>query len=211
MVHEIGHFVTAMYYGWKTDKIYIYPYGGYSKFNDDINRPLKEEFIILIMGPLVQIIYYYFLKSIGVNNIDIYHYSVLIFNLLPIYPLDGGKFLNILISYKLSYKDSYIWTIIISGGIFFICFALIIKFFLSLSILIMFILLLYKLLESYRDRHFHFNKFILERYINKYDFKKIKVVRRVEKMSRDYKHVFNKDGYYNTEKEELKKYYRKNK
>jgi Zn-dependent proteases len=209
MVHEIGHFVTAVYFGWRVDKIYIYPYGGYSKFNDDINKPLREELIILLMGPLIQIGYYFLLNALGITGIGIYHYSILIFNLLPIYPLDGGKMLNILMSYKLSYKESYIWTIIISGLIFAVCFGIIVKFFLSMSIVLMFILLFYKLLESYRERMFCFNKFILERYINNYSFRKIKVVKKVDKMSRDYKHVFDKDGYYKSEKEELRKYYAK--
>jgi len=207
MVHEMGHFVTAMYYAWRVDRIYIYPYGGYSKFNDDINKPLKEELIILLMGPLVQICYYYFLSFLGVDGISIYHYSILVFNLLPIYPLDGGKMLNILMSYKMPYKESYIWTIIVSGLIFAVCIGMIIKFFLSISIVMMFMLLLYKLLESYKERMFCFNKFVLERYINNYNFKKIKVVKKVDKMSRDYKHVFDNDGHYKSEKEELRKYY----
>ena len=31
--------------GWNVDKIYFYPYGGYTKFNDDLNKPKKEELL----------------------------------------------------------------------------------------------------------------------------------------------------------------------
>jgi len=208
-VHEAGHFFTADYFGWRTDKIYIYPYGGYSKFEDDINRPLKEELIILLMGPLVQTLYYCFLNMLGINNIAAYHYSILLFNLLPIYPLDGGKLVNILIAYKISYRESYIWTHVISVIVLTLCVIMAIKFFLSLTIVLILILLIYKLWISYKDRVYCFNKFLLERYINKYKFKKIKVVGKLDKMKRDYKHVFKKGDTYCTEKEELERYYKR--
>ena len=210
IVHEVGHFCAASYFGWRTDKIYIYPYGGYSKFNDDINRPLKEELIILVMGPLVQIIYYCFLNIIGFDNIAQYHYSILLFNLMPIYPLDGGKLLNIAMSYRISYRKSYVWTIIISCVVLLFLIGVALKLFLSLSVILMCILLFYKLWISYKERVYCFNKFLLERYINKYDFKKVKVVKNIENMKRDCKHVFKKSGIYTTERDELGNYYRKN-
>ena len=98
-IHELGHLTMGLIFGWKIDNISFYPYGGVTKFNEDINRPLKEELLILLMGPLTQIIYYLIIINfISLRNINIfryYHYSILIFNLLPIYPLDGGKILNI--------------------------------------------------------------------------------------------------------------------
>ena len=48
------------------------------KINDKINRPLKEELIIVLMGPIFQIIYYYFLKILGVEDILIFNLIVLL-------------------------------------------------------------------------------------------------------------------------------------
>ena len=45
--------------GWNVDKIYFYPYGGYTKFNDDLNKPKKEELLIMLAGPIIQIIYFF--------------------------------------------------------------------------------------------------------------------------------------------------------
>ena len=96
-IHEVGHALAALYYKWSIDKIVIMPFGGITIFNEKLNRPIKEEFIILIFGPIFQIIYYKifstFYNSYTFMN---YHYSLLFFNLLPIYPLDGAKLLNLL-------------------------------------------------------------------------------------------------------------------
>ena len=43
-----------------------------------------------------------------------YHYTLLFFNLMPIYPLDGGKLLNIIINYLLPYKKGNKLVIFIS-------------------------------------------------------------------------------------------------
>ena len=58
-IHELGHFLMAKYFKWNIDKIYFYPYGGYTKFNDYLNRPLYQELLIMLAGPLFQIIYYF--------------------------------------------------------------------------------------------------------------------------------------------------------
>ena len=55
MVHESGHFLGAKILRIKEAKICLYPFGGISKIDSQINIPLKDELLILIMGPLFQI------------------------------------------------------------------------------------------------------------------------------------------------------------
>ena len=93
IIHEFGHAITGIVMGYKLDKIIIYPCGGITVFNLPLNIPLICELLILIMGPIMQIIGYLFLKNYY-SQIYLYHYALLIFNMLPIYPLDGGKILN---------------------------------------------------------------------------------------------------------------------
>ena len=104
-IHELGHAITGIILGYHLDKITFYPYGGITTFNLPLNIPLYRELLILIMGPIMQIVEYLLLINYY-PFIKIYHYTLLIFNLLPIYPLDGGKILNILCAYKFNYLKS---------------------------------------------------------------------------------------------------------
>ena len=103
----------AKYYKWNFDKIAIYPFGGCTKFDEKINRSMKEELFILFNGPIFQMILFAFVFILfnegfisfrGYTIFKHYHYTLLLFNLLPIYPLDGGKILNIVINYLFPFK-----------------------------------------------------------------------------------------------------------
>ena len=50
-----------------------------------------------------------------------------------------------------------------------------------------------------------FNKFLLERYLNQFKFRKKKTINSVDKMKKDYKHLFYINGKYLTESYFLKK------
>lgn len=198
IIHEIGHLVPAIYYKWKIEKITILPFGGLTIFNEDINRPLKEEFIILITGPLFQIIFTYIMK----NNIELLNISkeILYFNLLPIYPLDGSKIINIILNKICSFKKSHLITLYLS--VITIIF-LTIKRFNLITILIM-ILIVKKVIEEINNHHLIFNRFLLERYLKNYKFKNLKTIKNENQMKRDYRHIFMTKPHL-TEKEYLKK------
>ena len=213
LIHELGHFTSALFLKWNVDKIYFYPYGGYTKFNEDINKPLKEELIILLAGPIAQIIFYYLaLSHFSIQDQNVftaYHCSILIFNLLPIYPLDGGRLLNILLSFYFSYKTSYISTMIIS---YLVAIMLLLSSFFttynfSFNLYLMISLIIVKLTEEYKKRKYYYNKFKLERYMKDYHFNKLKIITNIDKMMRDKRHLIKDKKKYITEKQMLIKKY----
>ena len=57
--------------GIKINEIYIYPLGGISKFNMDLNISMKKELLILINGPIFQHIAYLLLLIIMPTKKDL--------------------------------------------------------------------------------------------------------------------------------------------
>ncbi len=206
-IHELGHLLTARYFNWKIDKIYIYPLGGITKINDKINKPLKEEIIIVLMGPIFQMIYYYVLIKMGVQDILLFNLILLLFNLLPIYPLDGGKILNLVFSFFLSYKLSYKITFFFSFLFYIILVLFSLFYFHSLFFIIVIFFLIFKIIDEYSKKDYYFSKFLLERYLNNYRFKKIKFIKGINSMQRDKTHFFKKNNQVITEKEFLREHF----
>ena len=93
IIHELGHLLGALFYHWRIKEVILLPFGGITIFEEHLNKPIWEEFIILILGPTFQILFaFLFPKIYSVPPMFyFYHYALLLFNLLPIYPLDGSK------------------------------------------------------------------------------------------------------------------------
>ncbi len=212
-IHELGHFITAHILGFETISITFYPFGGVSKFFHDLNCPIKHELLVLLMGPIFQTLFYLFLTTLNCisSYLDILksiHYSILLFNLLPIYPLDGGRIFQCLSCYFISYNASFKFIYLISI-IFIILF--LIAFYLNptLNLLLIIILLIIKLCKEYKNAKYYFERFILERYLHKYNFKKSTIVTKVEDFKRDYRHLVKVNNKYLQEHEFLTLKYKK--
>jgi len=190
-IHELGHIISGIIFKWKIEKIVILPFGCLTIFNEKINRPLIEEFIITISGPILQIIHMFFLDD------TYYSKLLLIFNLLPIYPLDGYKLLNIFLNKIFSFKLSHLISIYIS-------FIVIFLFKNNLVVIFVIFLLLLNIIKELLNHKYIFNKFILERKLYNFDFKKIKLVSNIKEFKKDYKHVIKENGIYIKEKDYLK-------
>ena len=69
------------------------------------------------------------------------------------------------------------------------------------------LILIHKVITEYQKRYMLFSKFLLERTLYSYFFKRRKIVygENLKKMMRDVSHLFYKNGTYYTEKEILKK------
>jgi Zn-dependent protease len=106
LLHEFGHALACRSVGGKADRIVLWPLGGVA-FVQPPNRAGAVLWSI-VAGPLVNVILaplLYFLPDLIANSggsIDAVEYAssifwinllLLIFNCLPIYPLDGGKIL----------------------------------------------------------------------------------------------------------------------
>ena len=198
LVHEFGHILTSVYFKWHIDRIMILPFGGITIFNEKINKPIKEELLIALSGPFMQLIIFSFNSNPLILK---YHYFLLLFNLLPIIPLDGSKIINLLFNYLIPFKLSHFLTIIIS----FLLLIFLLFFRFNLISFMVLIFLIFKITSEYKNHKNIFNKFLMERYIYSFHFKKRKKIKNISSMSRDYKHLFYIDNKYQTENEILQK------
>ena len=205
IVHEFGHVMMALILKWKIEKVVLLPFGAITIFNEDINRSLKEEALILVFGPLTQVLFTFIYNYFNYSE-EFINYSnvLLIFNLLPIFPLDGSKLLNIVLNIFFSFKKSHLITIYIS---FLTILVVLIKFDFNLILLLIISFILAKVLDEFKNHNNIFNRFLLERYTKDFKFKKNKVIKSMNlgKMKRDYKHIFYDGKRYITEREILKK------
>ena len=113
IIHEMGHIIISKILSYKIDKVIIYPYGGFVKLNTRINTKIENDLLVAISGIIMQSIYFgiiFFLYRNGIvreyiySLFLLYHKSMLIFNLLPIYPLDGAKIVNLILSKYFSFN-----------------------------------------------------------------------------------------------------------
>lgn len=208
IIHELGHFLCALFFKINVDKIYIYPFGGISKFDISLNENLFKELLILIMGPIFQIVFYLILIRIHYFNsyisiITIYHYTILFFNLLPIYPLDGGKLLNIILCFHIPFKKSLTVSLIFSYiTICFLSIYMLLKDF-SINILVIISFLIYKVDLEVKKKNYVIDKFLLERYLKHYHFKKRKEVSSSDDFMKNKSHIIKVGNKYYTERDFL--------
>ncbi|MBK8517427.1 MAG: site-2 protease family protein [Saprospiraceae bacterium] len=120
--HEYGHALTARRYGVITRDILLSPIGGVARLESMPDKP-KQEFFIAIAGPIVNIIIATILGLIlffttgqifpDVNDfrfddpaefvryIAWMNLALFMFNLIPAFPMDGGRILRALLAAKL--------------------------------------------------------------------------------------------------------------
>ena len=51
-IHELGHALAASFFSWRIKRISLLPFGGVAEMDEHGNRPLKEEAIVTLAGPL---------------------------------------------------------------------------------------------------------------------------------------------------------------
>lgn len=104
-VHEFAHMICGILLGFKPDILKIIPLGFVIEFKPNLeeynikilkaNRLAIKEILIALAGPISNLIIIILSMNFNFNIYIIYtNLLIFIFNLIPIYPLDGGRVLN---------------------------------------------------------------------------------------------------------------------
>ena len=212
IIHELGHYFLAKLTNLNPQKIIIYPFGGITKMNNPINTAIAKELLVAISGIFFQSIYYliiiilyhhHLIRPYIFNLYTTYHYSILLFNLLPIHPLDGSVILNLLLSKYLPYKLTLKLNIIISV-ITSIIILLINYYKFNYTTILIITVIANNLIEYTKNINYLFNRFLLERYLYKIPLNKTKTITRITDMYKEKYHAFKQNNTYLTEKQVLK-------
>ncbi|MEG1526118.1 MAG: site-2 protease family protein [Erysipelotrichaceae bacterium] len=154
--HEAAHLIIAHYFKYEISSIMIYPFGIGAQIERIGWGNVYHEGAILISGPLMHLIFpcfFLLLKQMNLISNNFFDYlfnlnlSIMVFNLLPIYPLDGGRilssFLHLLFPFKIAQNLTFAFSSL--AICFFYCFfmkhtiaSLLVMIFLFIQILIAF-------------------------------------------------------------------------
>jgi len=121
LLHEFGHIFTARAFGVSTPDVILLPIGGVSRLEHIPEKP-REEFLVAIAGPAVNVVIAVLLIAIGGAKLDVtslekientregfidqlamVNLFLAVFNLIPAFPMDGGRVFRAVLATRFGY------------------------------------------------------------------------------------------------------------
>ncbi|MEQ1860490.1 MAG: site-2 protease family protein [Chthoniobacteraceae bacterium] len=119
LLHEFGHAMAARRYGIHTPDITLLPIGGLARLERMPDKP-GEELVVAVCGPLVNVVIFAILFPFAGSDLldpealqrfdsgllaklTYANAALVIFNLIPAFPMDGGRVLRSLLAMRMDY------------------------------------------------------------------------------------------------------------
>jgi len=135
LLHEFGHAFAARAFGIRTPDITLWPFGGLARLNRIPDTPWQE-IVVALAGPLVNVViaaalFFLIQGSAGLQEIEhlespriaflakllIINVWLVLFNLIPAFPMDGGRVLRALLAMAMPYTTATLIAARIGQGI----------------------------------------------------------------------------------------------
>ncbi len=120
LLHEFGHVLAARMYGIRTPDITLLPIGGLARLERMPRKP-SQELVVAICGPLVNVAIALMIAAVlgtgtlldasfdfGADgafwqNLMRWNLMMVVFNMIPAFPMDGGRVLRALLAMMMDY------------------------------------------------------------------------------------------------------------
>ena len=130
LLHELAHSLMAQFRGIKVRDITLFLLGGVSNIQTESDKPF-DEFMIAIVGPLTNVVLFFALWGVAATNwvtnpyaaellgyLQLVNVVLAIFNMIPGFPLDGGRVLRTLIWLVTKQRNrSALWATTVGQGV----------------------------------------------------------------------------------------------
>jgi len=197
LFHELGHITFSLIFKRKISEIVILPFGGLTKIDSCLSSDINEDLLISIGGILFQLIIGLIFCILHKNFIIderlynfFYNYnsSIIIFNLIPINPLDGYKIFKLLCQKFIPYKYSFY--IGVSTSFVLIIILIFVKPTFVFNNIFVFIFMIYMCFKEYYLLKYIMNRFYIERMNRTFNFKN-KNIKKIDHMHKNKNNILN--------------------
>ncbi|MED1783663.1 M50 family metallopeptidase [Brevibacillus fortis] len=115
LIHELGHVAMARELGWTVKEVQLLPFGGVATMEDSYATDPMDEIVVALAGPFLNMVmmaasYLFWFMGIWTEEwarfFLISNLTIALFNLLPIWPLDGGRILLAILCWFMSYRQA---------------------------------------------------------------------------------------------------------
>lgn len=129
-LHELAHALVGRHFQMSIDRITLFLFGGVAQLEDEPKTP-KAEFLMALAGPALSLVLAALfwlaylnvgagptLMSVSMSYLTSMNLIIAVFNLLPGFPMDGGRVIRALLWY---FRGDYLWATKTATGIGQIC------------------------------------------------------------------------------------------
>jgi len=115
LIHEMGHVAMARELGWTVTEVQLLPFGGVATMEDAYATDPLDEIVVALAGPFLNVVmmavsYLFWYTGIWTEEwayfFLISNLTIALFNLLPIWPLDGGRIVQAILCWFMPYRQA---------------------------------------------------------------------------------------------------------